>query len=350
MQNSSLDTITITQPDDWHLHLRDGEQMKSVLMHTASQYGRAIIMPNLATPITSVDLASAYRDRILSSLPEENTFNPLMTLYLTDHTTREDIINAKESGIIHAVKLYPSGATTNSQSGVTNLKARYEVLEEIQKQNLPLLIHCEVTDPDVDVFDKESVYLDRILIPLRADFPELKVVFEHITTKHAADYIQNADDFIAATITPHHLKFNRNVIFQNGIQPHFYCLPILKAEEDRLALIKSAISGNKRFFLGTDSAPHARTNKERNHASAGCYNAFHSLELYTEIFAEQNALNMLESFSSLNGPDFYNLPYNATKITITKEAWEIPTEFPFADQTVVPIGAGTSLSWKVLNK
>ncbi len=342
-------SITITQPDDWHVHLRDGAAMKSVLPHTARCFSRAIIMPNLLTPITTVEQAQAYRNRILAALPEKMHFEPLMTLYLTDNTSVKELQDVKSSDFIKAVKLYPAGATTNSDAGVTNLRKRYPLLEEMQKMELPLLVHGEVTDPDVDIFDRENVYMDKVLIPLRKDFPELKIVFEHITTKEAAEYVASHEGPTAATITPHHLMFNRNSLFQGGIRPHYYCLPILKEEDDRKALIKAATSGYKRFFCGTDSAPHPKEAKERMVGSAGCYSALHALEFYAQIFDEAGKLAQLESFTSLNGPNFYQLPVNKEKITLIKKDWIVPENVPFGDTVVVPIYAGEKLSWKFLD-
>lgn len=344
---TSVRRITITRPDDWHLHLRDGDDMKSILPHTARTFARAIIMPNLQSPITSTDSAQAYRKRILEALPKELSFKPLMTLYLTNNTPIKEVRKAKESGIIKAFKLYPAGATTNSGAGVTELKNCYPLLEEMQKYHLPLLVHGEVTDPDVDMFDRENAFIDRVLIPLRKDMPELKIVFEHISTKEAADYVMTAKGPISATITPHHLMFNRNALFQGGLQPHFFCLPVLKTEKDRLALITVATSGNKRFFLGTDSAPHAKEMKERASGFGGCFSALCALEMYAEIFDQANALEKLEAFTSCNGPDFYQLPKNKEQITLVKESWNIPHEVVFGNSIVVPLGAGTPLSWKV---
>lgn len=342
-------SITITQPDDWHLHLRDGDAMKSILPHTARCFARAIVMPNLAVPITTVEQAQGYRNRILDALPENMSFEPLMTLYLTDNMSLQELHKANTSNFIKAIKLYPAGATTNSDAGVTNLEGRYPLLEEMQKLELPLLIHGEVTDPDVDMFDRENVFMDKVLIPLRKHFPELKIIFEHLTTKEAAEYVASSDEPIAATLTPHHLMFNRNILFQGGIRPHYFCLPVLKEESDRQALIKAATSGNKRFFAGTDSAPHPKEAKERMIGSAGCYSAMLALEMYTQIFDEENKLDFLEAFMSFNGADFYQLPRNTNKVSLRKEPWIVPESVPFGNTVVVPLHAGEPISWKIFS-
>ena len=346
--SQSVQSITIIQPDDWHLHLRDGAAMKSILPYSARSFARAIIMPNLPTPVTSLEQAQAYKNRIMEALPADMDFEPLMTLYLTDNTTLEELHKAKSCGFISAIKLYPAGATTNSNAGVTNLKGRYALLEEMQKIGLPLLVHGEVTDPDVDMFERENVFMDKILIPLSEDLPELKIVFEHITTKEAAQYVAETSKPVAATITPHHLIFNRNALFQGGIRPHYYCLPVLKEEEDRQALIKAATSGNKRFFCGTDSAPHPKEAKERMVGAAGCFSAMHAVEMYAQIFDQAGKLDQLESFMSLNGPDFYQLPVNKNKIHLSKEKKEIPESVSFGESIVVPLHAGETVSWKLL--
>ncbi|KQX00450.1 dihydroorotase [Massilia sp. Root418] len=341
------DSITITRPDDWHLHLRDGATMASVLPHSARQFGRAIVMPNLKPPVTTVAAAEAYRSRILAALPAGMRFEPLMTLYLTNNTNPDEIRRAVDSGFVHAVKLYPAGATTNSDAGVTDLKNCYKTLEVMQELDLPFLVHGEVTDPEVDVFDREAVFIERVMRPLRKDFPELKVVFEHITTRQAAEYVAEAEGPIAATITAHHLLYNRNEIFKGGIRPHYYCLPILKREEHRLALMTAATSGDERFFLGTDSAPHAQGAKEHACGCAGCYTALHAMELYAEAFERAGALDKLEAFASLNGPAFYNLEPNPDTITLRREQWTLPATLPLGELEVVPLNAGETINWKM---
>ncbi|VVE86109.1 dihydroorotase [Pandoraea bronchicola] len=339
--------LTITRPDDWHLHVRDGAVLKSVLPDTARQFGRAIIMPNLKPPVTTTEHAAAYRERILAARPAGNTFEPLMTLYLTDNTPADEIRRAKASGFVHGVKLYPAGATTNSDAGVTDLAKCRGALEAMQDVGLPLLVHGEVTSSDIDIFDREKVFIDKVMSPLRRDFPGLKVVFEHITTKDAAEYVAQAEGPIAATITAHHLLYNRNAIFTGGIRPHYYCLPVLKRETHREALVKAATSGSARFFLGTDSAPHARGVKEAACGCAGCYTALHAVELYAEAFDKAGALDKFEAFASFYGPDFYELPRNADKITLVREDWELPAELPMGDETVVPLRAGEIIGWKL---
>jgi len=339
-------SITLTRPDDWHLHLRDGEVLRDVLPHTAHQFARAIVMPNLKPPVTTVALAKAYYERILAALPSGVKFEPLMTLYLTDKTSPDEIKRAVDSGFVHGVKLYPAGATTNSDAGVTSLKHCMATLETMQEVGLPLLVHGEVTDGDIDLFDREAVFIEKILIPLRKQLPALKIVFEHITTYQAADYVRDADGAIAATITAHHLLYNRNAIFKGGVRPHYYCLPVLKREIHRQALLKAASSGNPRIFLGTDSAPHAKGLKEHACGCAGCYTALHAMELYAQAFEEIGALNKLEAFASFHGPDFYGLPRNQDQITIERSPWHIPEELPMAEFTVVPLDAGQLLQWK----
>ncbi|MDR3397132.1 MAG: dihydroorotase [Pandoraea sp.] len=339
--------LTITRPDDWHLHVRDGDVLKSVLPDTARQFGRAIIMPNLKPPVTTTEHAAAYRERILAARPAGNTFEPLMTLYLTDNTPGDEIRRAKASGFVHGVKLYPAGATTNSDAGVTDLAKCRGALEAMQEVGMPLLVHGEVTSSDIDIFDREKVFIDKVMSPLRRDFPGLKVVFEHITTKDAAEYVAQAEGPIAATITAHHLLYNRNAIFTGGIRPHYYCLPVLKRETHREALVKAATSGSARFFLGTDSAPHARGVKEAACGCAGCYTALHAVELYVEAFDKADALDKFEGFASFHGPDFYELPRNADKITLVREDWELPAELPMGDTTVVPLRAGEVIGWKL---
>ena len=345
---TSQNSITIIRPDDWHLHLRDGATMASVLPHTARQFARAIVMPNLKPPVTTTAQAVAYRERILAALPASMQFEPLMTLYLTDNTPGDEILRAKDSGIVHAVKLYPAGATTNSDAGVTNTRNCYAALETMQKVGMPLLIHGEVTDPEIDLFDREAVFIDRILKPLRQDMPELKIVFEHITTKEAAQYVSESGPVTAATITAHHLLYNRNEIFKGGIRPHYYCLPVLKRETHRQALVQAATSGSGKFFLGTDSAPHARGAKEHACGCAGCYTALHAMELYAQSFDQAGALDRLEGFASLHGPDFYNLPRNHGTITLARESWTLPAELPMGSETVVPLNGGETIGWAMV--
>ncbi len=343
-----MDKITITRPDDWHLHLRDGDALKAVLPDTANRFGRAIVMPNLRPPVTTTALAAEYRQRILDALPAGANFEPLMTLYLTDNTSAAEITRAKASGFVHGVKLYPAGATTNSDSGVSSLDACGEALEAMQESGMPLLVHAEVTDVDVDVFDRERVFIDRHMQPLLTKYPELKVVFEHITTKDAAEFVVSAPSNVAATITPHHLLMNRNAMFTGGIRPHHYCLPILKREEHRLALVSAATSGNPKFFLGTDSAPHAKSSKEAACGCAGMYSAHAGIELYAEAFEAAGALDKLESFASFYGADFYGLPRNTDQITLLKTAWNVPESITFAADILVPLRAGQSIAWKML--
>ncbi|TDF65966.1 dihydroorotase [Cupriavidus sp. L7L] len=338
--------LTITRPDDWHLHLRDGAALAAVLPDTARQFARAIIMPNLKPPVTTVEQAQAYRARILAALPAGMQFEPLMTLYLTDNTSPEEIVAAKASGFVHGVKLYPAGATTNSDAGVTDIRRCYAALEAMQREGLPLLVHGEVTDPAIDIFDREAVFIDQVMAPLRRDMPELKVVFEHITTKDAAQYVLEASGPVGATITAHHLLYNRNAIFTGGIRPHYYCLPVLKRETHREALVAAATSGNPRFFLGTDSAPHARGLKEHACGCAGCYTALHAMELYAEAFDAAGALDKLEAFASFNGPAFYGLPRNTGTLTLEREDWQLPAELPYGDTTLVPLRGGETLRWK----
>lgn len=344
-----MTSITITQPDDWHLHLRDGEQMRAVLPHTARQFGRAIIMPNLRPPVVSVDQALTYRQRILSALPAalESQFKPLMTLYLTDNTPVAEIVRAKQSGMVHAVKLYPAGATTNSDAGVTDIAKCYAVLEAMEAHDLPLLVHGEVTDSDVDVFDREKVFIDRILLPLTQRFPDLRIVFEHVTTRDAVQFVKESLHPIAATITAHHLLLNRNAIFQGGIRPHHYCLPVLKREIHRKALLEAATSGNPKFFLGTDSAPHSLSSKENACGCAGIYTAHAAIEFYATAFEQVGALDRLEAFASFHGADFYQLPRNQGTITLRKERWTVPQHFEFSGEWLIPLYAGDSLVWKM---
>jgi len=338
--------ITITQPDDWHLHLRDGEALISVAPFTARQFARAIIMPNLNPPVTTVVHAVEYLDHILAAV-DGTDFEPLMTLYLTDNTSPDEIIAARKSCFIKAVKLYPSGATTNSDAGVTDIRLCDAALEEMQKAGLPLLIHGEVTDPEVDVFDREKVFIDKTLQPLTQRFPELKIVFEHITTKEAADFIMQSGDNIAATITPQHLLFNRNAMFQGGLRPHNYCLPVLKRDVHQQALLEVIRSGSNKFFLGTDSAPHSQRAKESACGCAGIFSAHAAIEIYTSIFEQQNALDKLEAFASFNGPDFYGLPRNQHSITLVKQDWKVPDHYPLGENTLVPFLAGQTINWKL---
>lgn len=346
MTIAPIDTLTITRPDDWHLHVRDGEPLLTVVPHTAAQFGRAIIMPNLRPPVTTAEQAVAYRERIRAAVPEGVAFEPLMTLYLTDNTPAEEIARAQAAGVV-ALKLYPAGATTNSDAGVTDLRKTYATLEAMQRAGLPLLVHGEVTDSEIDLFDREAAFIDQQLIPLRRDFPELKIVFEHITTREAAQYVTEADRFVGATITPQHLLFNRNAIFTGGIRPHYYCLPVLKRETHRLALVKAATSGNAKFFLGTDSAPHAAHLKEHATGCAGCYSAHAAIEMYAEVFDNAGALDKLEAFASFNGPDFYALPRNTGTITLRRESWTPPESFAFGEAQLKPLRAGDALPWKM---
>jgi dihydroorotase len=340
------DQITITKPDDWHVHVRDGEALKTVVPHTAAQFGRAIIMPNLKPPVTTAAQALAYRDRILAAVPKGVAFEPLMTLYLTDNLPPEEIRRAKQAGIV-ALKLYPAGATTNSDAGVTDIRKTYKTLEAMQQEGLLLLVHGEVTSPDVDLFDREAVFIEQQLIPLRRDFPGLKVVMEHITTKEAAQYVGSADANLAATITAHHLLYNRNAIFTGGIRPHYYCLPVLKREVHRVALVEAATSGSRKFFAGTDSAPHAAQLKEHALGCAGCYTAHAAMELYAQAFDRADALDKLEAFASFNGADFYGLPRNKAQVTLKRAEWTVPDAYAYADAQLKPLGAGETLGWKL---
>lgn len=342
-----MQQLTITRPDDWHLHLRDGALMQSVLPDTARQFARAIVMPNLRPPVTTVEQAQAYRARILAALPAGAKFEPLMTLYLTDNTGAEEIRKAKASSIVHAVKLYPAGATTNSDAGVTDLRKTYAALEEMQRCGMPLLMHGEVTDPAVDVFDREAVFIERVLSPLLRDLPQLNVVFEHITTKDAVQFVTTAPDHIAATITAHHLLYNRNAMFKGGIRPHYFCLPVLKRETHREALVKAATSGSKKFFLGTDSAPHAQHTKENDCGCAGCYTAHAAIEMYAEVFEQAGTLDKLEAFAGFYGADYYGLPRNTDKVTLRRESWQVPNSIPFGEHRLVPLRAGEKVNWKL---
>jgi dihydroorotase len=345
----SATTLTITRPDDWHLHVRDGEVLSHVVPHTARCFARAIIMPNLKPPVTTVQQALEYRERVLAAVPNNISFEPLMTLYLTDNTSPVEIRHAVETPHVHAVKYYPAGATTNADSGVTDISHTYAALEVMEELGLPLLIHGEVTDPDIDVFDREAVFIETVLIPLLQRYPKLRVVLEHITTRQAVEFIQATQENIAATITAHHLMMNRNAMFQGGIRPHHYCLPVLKREYHRQALIQAATSGSPKFFLGTDSAPHGKTAKESACGCAGMYTAHAAIEFYAEAFEQAGALDKLESFSSFFGPDFYGLPRNTDNITLQKQAWDIPQTLSFADDTLIPLRAGESVSWQLVN-
>ena len=342
-----MQTITIIKPDDFHLHLRDGIGLSNVVNHTAAQFSRAIVMPNLKSPVVDTEMALAYKERILQCVDEKYNFEPLMTLYLTDNTSVSTIKTAVESNIIKALKYYPAGATTNSDQGVTDIKKTYAVLNVMMEDSIPLLVHGEVTSDDVDVFDREAVFIDKVLTPLVKDFPELKIVFEHITTRAAVDFVMGSSDKIGATITPHHILLNRNDLFKGGLQPHHYCLPILKAEDDRQAVSEAATSGNPKFFLGTDSAPHARSTKESSCGCAGIYSAFNALEIYVEAFDSVGKLDKFEAFASQYGADYYDLPQNMEQMTLIKKEQDIPDLFPFGDDEIVPFRAGGTCSWQL---
>ncbi len=352
-----INTLTITQPDDWHIHLRDGEALKAVVPHTAAQFARAIVMPNLKPPVTTAAQALSYKTRIQAAVPPGLAFEPLMTMYLTDNTPPSEIFRAKDAGVV-ALKLYPAGATTNSDAGVTDILKTYKTLEAMQRAGLLLLVHGEVTSPDIDLFDRESVFIDQHLIPLRQDFPELKIVMEHITTREAAQYVASATQsvgkdrpaYLGATITPQHLLYNRNAIFVGGVRPHYYCLPVLKRETHRLALIDAATSGNTNFFLGTDSAPHAAHLKENAIGCAGCYSAHAALELYATAFDSVGRLDQLEGFASFHGADFYGLPRNTGAMTLKRETWTAPESYPFGDALLKPLAGGETLGWRLVNK
>ena len=339
--------LTITRPDDWHLHLRDGAMLDRVVPDTARCFARAIVMPNLKPPVTTVDAAAAYRDRILAVLPEGHGFEPLMTLYLTENTAPDEIRKAKASGFVHAVKYYPAGATTNSDNGVRDLRRVIPVFEAMQEVDLPLLLHGEVTDHDIDVFDREAVFIERHLKPLNRRFPELRTVLEHITTKDSADYVLAAPGQVAATITVHHLLLNRNAMFEGGLRPHHYCLPLIKRETHRQALVAVATSGNPKFFLGTDSAPHPKHAKESDCGCAGIYSAPAAIELYAEVFDQAGALDKLEGFASLHGPDFYRMPRNTDSITLEKSDWQVPASIIAGDDVIVPLRAEGTVSWRL---
>jgi dihydroorotase len=342
-------TLTIARPDDWHLHLRDGEPMRSVVAATARVFGRAIVMPNLQPPVTTVAAAAAYRERIAAALPKGSRFAPLLTLYLTDHTTADEIALARRSGVVVGAKYYPAGATTHSESGVTDVARVYPVLEAMERHGLTFLVHGEATDPEVDIFDRERVFVERTLAPIVRDFPALRIVLEHVTTRDASEFVMAAPPNIAATITPQHLLWSRNALFAGGLRPHLYCMPVLKRETHRRALLEAATSGNAKFFLGTDSAPHAKPAKEAACGCAGCYSAHAALELYAQAFEAEGALDRLEAFASFHGADFYRLPRNADTVTLRREAWTVPAEYAFGGQTLVPLCAGETLRWRVVD-
>ncbi|HCA36463.1 MAG TPA: dihydroorotase [Gammaproteobacteria bacterium] len=340
-------TITITKPDDWHLHLRDGEMLGTTVPHTARSFSRAIVMPNLKPPVTTVEQALAYRQRILDALPTDTNFSPLMTLYLTDNLAQEELVRLSEEPAVVAVKYYPAGATTNSDSGVSSIDRVMPSLEVMAKRGIPLLIHGEVTDGEIDIFDREQRFIDTVLAPLRAQLPELKVVLEHITTANAVEFVSEQSSNVAATITVHHLLYNRNHLLAGGVRPHFYCLPVLKRNSHQLALIEAATSGNPKFFLGTDSAPHPKGDKEAACGCAGIYTAPGALELYAEVFDQANALDRLEGFASLYGPRFYGLPVNTEKISLVRDSWQMEESFQFGSNTVIPVRAGETLHWRL---
>lgn len=341
-----MNELVLRQPDDWHIHLRDDAALAVTVPHVARQFARAIIMPNLRPPVTTVAAAQAYRDRILAARPAGSAFEPLMTLYLTDTTLPEEIAKAKAAGFVKAVKLYPAGATTNSDSGVTDIQKTYPAIAEMAAQGVPLLVHGEVTDHDIDLFDREAVFIERVLKPLLHKFPDLRVVFEHITTADAASFVQSAGSNVAATVTAHHLLYNRNALFEGGVRPHYYCLPVLKREQHREALVAAATSGSPQFFLGTDSAPHARLTKEASCGCAGCYTAGEAMEMYATVFDQVGALDKLEGFASLHGPAFYRLPVNERKVILRRAPMQVPASYPYInDDTLVPLEAGNTLPW-----
>ena len=344
--NHPTPTLSLIQPDDWHVHLRDGAALQAVVGHTAAQFARALVMPNLKPPITSTALAMAYRERIMAALPHGAAFQPLMSLYLTDRMPPDEIARAKDAGVL-ACKLYPAGATTHSDAGVTDLRKISATLAAMQRHGLLLLVHGEVTDPSVDLFDREAVFIERHLLPLRRDFPQLKIVLEHITTQEAAQFVAQADGPTAATITAHHLLFNRNAIFLGGVRPHYYCLPVLKRETHRQALVKAATSGSAKFFLGTDSAPHPAHLKEHASGCAGCYTALSAMALYAQAFDDAGALDQLEGFASFHGPDFYGLPRNSARITLKREPWTLPESLPFGDAQIKPLCGGETMAWRI---
>jgi dihydroorotase len=340
-------TLTLHRPDDWHLHLRDGAALRAVVAHTAARFARAIVMPNLGPPVTTTEHARAYRERILAALPAGAEFEPLMTLYLTDHTSVAELDRAKASGFVHAVKYYPAGATTHSEAGVTDLTRLVPLLERLEQLELPLLVHGEVTDPAVDIFDREKAFIDRVLDGVLRRHPRLRLVFEHVTTREAAQFVSAQGPNVAATVTPQHLLLNRNALFTGGVRPHLYCLPVLKREPHRAALLAAVISGSPKFFLGTDSAPHSRSTKEAACGCAGIYSAHAAVELYAEAFEQAGALDRLEAFASFHGPDFYRLPRNTARIRLVREPWRVPENYPFGDDVVVPLRAGESLAWRL---
>jgi dihydroorotase len=342
-----MNELHLPKPDDWHLHLRDGQSLRAVLPFTAARFARAIVMPNLKPPITTTELALAYRKRILAALPAGSGFVPLMTLYLTDHTSAEEIVRARDSGVVFGCKLYPAGATTNSDSGVTDVARLHDVLSAMMRVDMPLLVHGEVTDPTIDVFDLEARFIDRVLSPLAERWPQLRIVFEHVTTRAAVDFVRTARDGVAATVTPQHLMFNRNALFAGGLRPHHYCLPLLKTEADRRSLLDAVASGDRRFFLGTDSAPHARAKKEAACCGAGIFSAHAAIELYAQIFESAGILQRLQGFACEFGPDFYRLPRNAETITLVRDPWTVPANYPFDDDTLVPLKAGERLAWRL---
>ena len=341
------DSLSLIRPDDWHVHLRDGDALAAVAPHTAAQFARAVVMPNLKPAVTTTAQALAYKQRIQAALPDDSKFEPLMTLYLTDHTPADEIQRAHDSGVV-AVKLYPAGATTNSSAGVTDLRHTHKTLEAMQHLGMPLLVHGEVTDPEIDVFDREAVFIDKHLAPLRRDFPQLKIVLEHITTREAAQYVAQAGAYTAATITAHHLLFNRNALFLGGVRPHYYCLPVLKREIHRQALLHAVASGSDRFFLGTDSAPHAAHLKEHASGCAGCYTALSALELYAQAFEGVNALDKLEGFASFHGPDFYGLPRNTEQVVLMRQEWTLPEALPLGQASIKPLCGGETLAWQLV--
>ena len=340
------ETVTLVRPDDWHLHLRDGTALAAVLPYTARQFGRAIVMPNLRPPVITAAAAVAYRERIVAALPAGLAFEPLMTLYLTDDTQPDEVVRAQAAGVV-ALKLYPAGATTHSDAGVTDVRRCHATLEAMQRLGLPLLVHGEVTDPEVDIFDREAVFIERVMLPLRRSFPGLKVVFEHITTQDAADYVAGSDANTAATITAHHLLYNRNALFTGGLRPHYYCLPVLKKERHRQALLRAATGGSPKFFLGTDSAPHAASMKEQSVCGAGCYTAPAALEMYAEAFEAAGAIDKLEAFASFHGADFYGLPRHRDTVTLRRQPWTLPETLPFGDALIKPLRGGETLNWKL---
>ena len=342
-----IETLTIRRPDDWHVHLRDGTMLSDVVNYTAAQFGRAIVMPNLAPPITTAQAGRDYRARIIAATDKRYDFTPLITCYLTDKIAADEVIGGHSEGVFTACKLYPANATTNSAHGVTDIRNIYPVLEAMQKAGMPLLVHGEVTDSEIDIFDREAVFIDKIMTPLLRDMPELKVVFEHITTSDAVDYVREADANIGATITPHHLEFNRNAIFKGGINPHKYCLPIAKRERHRLALRRAAISGSERFFLGTDTAPHAVSAKESACGCAGIFNAPHAIEAYVKVFDEEGAMDRFEGFASIYGPQFYGLPVNEATITLEKKPQQVPEKLSLTDADIIPFHAGETLAWSI---